>query len=92
MTYKLTTGDIVIRQSDGAAIPRDPANRDWQEYQAFLDAGGQPMPADLRQGDGADAMAKRQNNDVLEALDTAIDKLPADQRVAFTLVRQLLEK
>lgn len=41
---------------------------------------------------GAAGMVQRQHEDSLEALDTAIDKLPADQRAAFTLVRQLLEK
>lgn len=42
--YSLTaTG--VRRTRDGASIQNDPANRDWQEYQAWLGAGGVPDPA-----------------------------------------------
>ena len=43
MTYKLlnitnsitgekTEADIIIRKTDNAAIPKDPANKDYQEY------------------------------------------------------------
>ncbi|WP_035690225.1 hypothetical protein [Bradyrhizobium elkanii] len=42
--YQLTATDIVIRTADGAYIPNDPANRDWQEYQDWLAAGGVPDP------------------------------------------------
>tara|TARA_Y100001973_G_scaffold28699_1_gene43205 strand:+ start:648 stop:833 length:186 start_codon:yes stop_codon:yes gene_type:complete len=45
MTYKLIrnvdTGDIVdyvTRKSDGATIPFDPENADYQEYLTWLDA------------------------------------------------------
>ena len=43
-TIKQTTA--VIRLSDGATIPFDPANTDYQEYLKFLADGGQPLPAD----------------------------------------------
>jgi len=43
--YQLTSTDsMVIRTADGAGIPNDPANRDWVEYQAWLDDGGVPDP------------------------------------------------
>ena len=30
---------FVVRTSDGAIIPADPLNADWQAYQAWLDVG-----------------------------------------------------
>tara|TARA_R110000737_G_scaffold1737_1_gene5210 strand:+ start:974 stop:1126 length:153 start_codon:yes stop_codon:yes gene_type:complete len=49
--YKLDKnyiGDIVsvTRLSDNASIPFDPANRNYQEYLEWIDAGNTPEAAD----------------------------------------------
>jgi hypothetical protein len=45
MTYQLTAYETILRSSDGAYIPPDPANTDYQEYLAWLEAGNTPEPA-----------------------------------------------
>jgi hypothetical protein len=44
--YKLQKNTGVIRTTDGACIPFDPANSDYIAYLKFLEEGGQPLPAD----------------------------------------------
>ena len=44
--YKLTNQDLVIRQEDGAAIPINPGNRDYQVYLEWVRDGGVALPAD----------------------------------------------
>jgi len=36
----------VLRKTDGASIPHDEANTDYQEYLAWVAAGNVPDPAD----------------------------------------------
>lgn len=40
-----TRGLSVHRDQDGAMIPADPNNSDWQAYQDWLSAGNTPAPA-----------------------------------------------
>jgi hypothetical protein len=47
--YKYPNGqiaDAIIKTSDNAFIPFDPANTDYQAYLKWLDEGNTPLPAD----------------------------------------------
>ena len=44
MTYTLTKYSSVTRNEDGASIPDDPANTDYQAYLAWLAEGNTPNP------------------------------------------------
>ena len=46
MTYQLTQHETIRRLSDNGYIPPDPANKDYQEYLAWLEEGNEPLPAD----------------------------------------------
>jgi hypothetical protein len=45
-TYKNIYMSDCIQRSDGACIPPDPANTDYQAYLAWLEAGNIPEPAE----------------------------------------------
>ncbi len=38
--------EVIIRTSDNAFIPFDPANTDYQAYLKWIDEGNTPLPAD----------------------------------------------
>ena len=52
MTYRLLSdpsgsgarADVIQRVADGACIPNDPENRDWQAYLAWLAEKNVPAP------------------------------------------------
>jgi hypothetical protein len=46
MTYQLTQGDTILRLSDNAFIPPDPANTDYQQYLEWISQGNEPLPPD----------------------------------------------
>ena len=46
-----TEASCVLRTTDGACIPFDPANTDYQAYLKWLDEGNTPLPADVVTGE-----------------------------------------
>jgi len=46
-TYKLMVKNLGVTRSDGAAIPADEANTDYQEYLAWVAEGNVASPADI---------------------------------------------
>ena len=44
MTYTLTNSTTIIRDTDNAFIPADPANTDYQQYLAWVAEGNTPNP------------------------------------------------
>ena len=45
MTYTLTANEnIIVRDEDGAFIPTDPANTDYQKYRVWVSEGNRATP------------------------------------------------
>lgn len=55
--YKLMKSGAVMRLADKAIIQEEETNRDWQEYQAWLNAGNSPEPAETQDDVKASALA-----------------------------------
>lgn len=45
--YRISIHNQILRDSDGASIPADPANSDYRGYLAWLSAGNTPIPAPI---------------------------------------------
>ena len=46
LIFGQTESSSIIRTTDGACIPFDLANTDYQEYLKWLEEGNTPLPAD----------------------------------------------
>jgi hypothetical protein len=57
-----TIANAIIRLSDTATIPFDPANTDYQEYLRWCEEGNEPEPADI--ASQVPAMENEDNNAV----------------------------
>lgn len=66
--YKLTQSTSVIRLSDNAFIPADPANTDWQQYQQWLSEGNTPEPVDPPTPDDLLAAAKAERQALVDSI------------------------
>jgi hypothetical protein len=49
MEYKILGEFAVLRISDMASIPFDPANTDYQEYLKWVAEGNEPLPPDSQE-------------------------------------------
>jgi hypothetical protein len=81
----LPTPNTVLRNLDGAFVPFDPANRDYQLYQQWLAGGGVPDPLPVPTAQET-AMAQLVANDALmfRALELLIDTLLAKGTIVAT--------
>jgi hypothetical protein len=67
--------DMIQRIEDGAFIPSDPNNRDYQEYVKWLDSGNRPVEIVPSE---ATAVGEEPSQDLMDAKDT---KKSADVRL-----------
>lgn len=81
MYKKSHNDDVIIRISDGAQIPKDDRNSDYQEFKEWKKAGNTIQPADpkpeLPSGD-KDKLRRSDPGDVVEAVVKALNKKGVD--------------
>lgn len=91
--YKLTNGVGVIRLADGTNIPNDPDNRDRQEYEAWLEEGGTPAPADESTADQLRELWKQERAKavaVIKVTTAAGNTFDGDERSQGRMARAIL--
>lgn len=85
--YQLSTGTQIIRQADGARIPNDPTNHDYQDYLTWVAFGNTADPYVAPVDSAAVAALKQlQQNDaaMFRALELLIDVLLAKGVIVAT--------
>jgi len=84
MYKKSHNGDVIIRISDGAHIPKDDINADYQEFKEWKKAGNTIQDADpkpeLPTGD-KDKLRRSDSGEVVEAVVKALKKKGVDLSV-----------
>jgi len=79
-TYKNIYMSDCIQRSDGACIPPDPANTDYQAYLAWLEAGNTPEPAETPAAEpAAEPVAEPAAEPVAEPAAEPVAEPPADE-------------
>ena len=82
--YQFTLDGAVIRRSDGATIPTDDGNRDYQQYLAWREAGNTPDPAD------PPPEPEPSKNDILGMLLDTADPDDPDPTIVYLVLREML--
>lgn len=76
MAYKWIKENVTVKRlADGACIPNDPSNSDWQAFQAWVAAGGVCQPADPPTQAEVDRATRKAALDAEAAADLFIDRL-----------------